>query len=63
MNFREKTIKIVKQALEQQFIKIISQWARENINFLNEIIGIVILLNPISLTPITFVDGRRWKNY
>ncbi len=63
MNFSEKTIKIVKQALKQQFIKMISQWARENVDFLNEIIGIVILLNPISQTPITFVDGRRWKNY
>jgi hypothetical protein len=41
----------------------LSQLARENVDFFNEIIGIVILLNPISLAPITFVDGRRWKNY
>lgn len=63
MNFSKKQIKIVKLALEQKFINIVSQWTRGKVCFLNDMTGIVILLNPTSLTPITFVDGRRWKNY
>ncbi|EAW38246.1 hypothetical protein L8106_09491 [Lyngbya sp. PCC 8106] len=63
MNFSKKKIRIVKLALEQKFIKIVSQLARENVCFFNDLTGIVILFNPTSLTQITFVDGRRWKNY